>query len=68
MGHSKYVLFVAYNQNGSRIVSGSLDNTIKEWDTATGQCLRSYAGHDKGVSSVVYIGHPDVPAWRSRVG
>jgi hypothetical protein len=34
------------------LVSGSLDKTLKLWDVATGECLRTFAGHNEGVKSV----------------
>ena len=36
-GHSKPVASVAYSPDGKHIVSGSWDNTVKIWDSATGE-------------------------------
>jgi len=36
------------------VASASLDQTVKVWDTATGQELRSLKGHTKSVQSVVF--------------
>ncbi|KAG0164698.1 hypothetical protein DFQ28_009917 [Apophysomyces sp. BC1034] len=36
------------------IISGSLDNTIKQWDMATGVCLRTLFGHAEGVWSLAF--------------
>ena len=33
--HSSLVMSVAFNNDGTRIVSGSDDNTIKVWDAGT---------------------------------
>jgi WD40 repeat protein len=38
--------------DGSRIVSGSYDETIKVWDSDTGDCLKTLRGHTTVVMSV----------------
>jgi hypothetical protein len=38
--------------DGSRLFSGSTDNTIKVWDVATGACLQTLEGHARAVCSV----------------
>ena len=38
--------------DGSRLFSGSDDNTIKVWDVATGACLQTLEGHADAVYSV----------------
>ena len=38
--------------DGSRLFSGSNDNTIKVWDVATGTCLQTLQGHTDWVNSV----------------
>ena len=53
-GHSHYVWSVAYSPDGTKIVSGSYDNTIKIWDANTGACLQTLTGHSGGVESVAY--------------
>jgi len=53
-GHSDSITSVIYSSDGSRILSGSWDNTIKEWDTETGECIKTYKGHTDGVNSVSY--------------
>ncbi len=32
---------MAFSPEGSRIISGSLDQTIKIWDIQTGQCIKT---------------------------
>ena len=36
---------MAFSPNGKRIASGSNDNTIKLWDTATGNLEKTLAGY-----------------------
>ena len=53
---------VSYSPDGSRIVSGSRggvfgvkgDNTIRVWDSKSGECLLVLKGHEGDVSSVSY--------------
>jgi WD40 repeat protein len=45
---------VAFSPDGRRIVSGSLDNTVKVWDAKTGGEIRTLAGHISYVSSVAF--------------
>jgi WD40 repeat protein len=35
-GHDHDVVFVAFSPDGSKIVSGSCDTTIRVWDASTG--------------------------------
>lgn len=53
-GHSGQVESVAFSPDGTRIVSGSRDGTVRIWDTATGQELAqfiSFSGADTAVVS-----------------
>ena len=54
IGHSGYVYSVAYSPDGTKIISGSYDKTIKIWNTNTGQCLKTLEGHLYFVNSVAY--------------
>jgi tetratricopeptide (TPR) repeat protein len=45
---------VAFSPDGQRLASGSNDNTVKIWDSATGQELRPLKGHANGVWSVAF--------------
>lgn len=54
-GHSDTVESVACSPDGRRIISGSHDGTVKEWDRLTGQCVRTYAGHSDWVNSVAFF-------------
>ena len=46
-GHSDVVRSVAFSPDGKRLASGSRDNTIKLWDTATGKELLTLKGHSE---------------------
>jgi WD40 repeat protein len=45
---------VAYSPDGSRIVSGGADETVRVWDAETGQELTELTGHAGTVNSVAY--------------
>ncbi|MEE0993008.1 MAG: hypothetical protein UH542_08515 [Bacteroidales bacterium] len=53
-GHSNIVWPVVYSPDGTKIVSGSYDNTIKIWDANTGECLKTLEGHSLVVISVAF--------------
>jgi WD40 repeat protein len=54
-GHTSGVTSVAYSPDGSHIVSGSEDNTIRVWNPTTGQCIAGpFQGHTNWVTSVAY--------------
>ena len=46
-GHDGEVFEIKYSQDGKRLVSGSLDGTVKLWDTETCQPLKTFVGHTK---------------------
>ncbi len=43
-GHSQHVNSTEYSGDGKKILSASLDGTIKKWDAQSGKCLKSYKG------------------------
>ncbi|KAG6816427.1 hypothetical protein H0H93_008081 [Arthromyces matolae] len=51
-GHTDGVTSVAFSSDGSCIVSGSYDRSVRVWDTSTGQELEVLEGHTDGVTSV----------------
>lgn len=51
-GHQDLVTSICMNREGSFLVSGSWDRTIRIWDTHNGQCLRVLHGHQDFLSSV----------------
>ena len=53
-GHSNIINSAIYSPDGQKILSASDDNTIKEWDQETGECLRTFKGHLSGVTMAIY--------------
>ncbi len=53
-GHTSSVSSCAFSPDGTQLLSGSLDNTLKLWDTASGTCLRTFEGHTGSVSSCAF--------------
>ena len=53
-GHTGGVYSVAFNDDGTKVVSGSEDNTIKIWNVATGEMEQTLNGHTGGVFSVAF--------------
>ncbi len=51
-GHTRGVTSVATSPDGSRIVSGADDNTVRVWDARSGAELACLRGHTGGVTSV----------------
>jgi eukaryotic-like serine/threonine-protein kinase len=53
-GHEHAIFAVAFSPDGSRIVTGSFDETAKVWDARTGTVLLDLKGHAKVVWSVAF--------------
>ena len=51
-GHSSWVICVAITPDGRRVVSGSVDETLRVWDPEIGECLRVLKGHKNIVHDV----------------
>ena len=54
LGHSDSVRSVAFSPDGSRIVSGSHDHSVRLWDADSGACLRVLQGHSDRVRNVAF--------------
>jgi WD40 repeat protein len=44
-GHSDTVYGVAFSPDGRLLATASWDETVRLWDPATGNCLRTLTGH-----------------------
>ncbi|RYP72075.1 hypothetical protein DL771_004406 [Monosporascus sp. 5C6A] len=52
--HSDWVDTVAFSPDGQLLTSGSIDNTIRIWDTKTGTLLQTLEGHSDWVDTVAF--------------
>src|SRR5438128_290370 len=53
-GHTDYVQTVAFSPDGKTLASGSMDATIKLWDTTASKELITLLGHTEGASCVAF--------------
>ena len=53
-GHSSRVTSVAFSPDGTQVVSGSYDETVRLWDAATGTALQTLEGHSSWITSVAF--------------
>merc|ERR1711920_71266 len=53
-GHSDEVTSVASSPDGMTIATGSLDGTVKIWDTRSMRAVLTLEGHEEGVTSIAY--------------
>src|SRR6185312_7986946 len=44
----------AFGPDGTRVLTGSSDNTVRLWDAETGHCLRVLKGHSDKIRSVAW--------------
>ena len=51
-GHTRGVACVVFSSDGTSLVSGSLDKTVKLWDVQTGGVVKTFSGHTNSVGSV----------------
>ena len=55
-GHQDWVESVAFSPDGSRVVSGGNDKTVRLWDVATTRQLGLFNGHEDWVMTVAISG------------
>jgi WD40 repeat protein len=53
-GHTKRVNSVAFSPDGNIIASGSRDETVRLWDTLTGDSIGTLKGHDDLVDRIAF--------------
>ncbi len=53
-GHDGPVRSVAFSPNGSLVLSGSEENTLRLWDATTGEPLKTLRGHGNAIRSAVF--------------
>jgi len=57
-GHASYVTSVGFSADGSKVVSGSKDKTVKIWNADSGEVIQTLSGEidkDMYASQVQYI-------------
>ena len=54
-GHDRIVSAVAFSPDGGTLATGSADETIKLWNTASGKEIRELEGHSRPVNSLAYL-------------
>ena len=55
-GHSRdlWITAVTFSPDGELLASSSMDNTVRVWDTATGECLKTFMGKEKWIWTVAF--------------
>jgi WD40 repeat protein len=52
--HTSYMYCITFSGDGQLVASGSEDETVKIWDTSTGECLITFRDHRSLVFGVVF--------------
>ncbi len=55
-GHTHHVMGVGWTPDGKKIASCGADNFVKVWDYEKGEKLRDMQGHQKQVTSLIFVG------------
>jgi len=67
-GHTGYVMSVTFSSDGTSLVSGGGDSTVKLWDVQTGGVVKTFYGHTGCVISVSISGDCTIIASGSEDG
>ena len=51
-GHDNHVRCVKFTSDGSKLITGSYDRTVKIWEVATGELLQTLEGHPEAIYSL----------------
>jgi len=51
-GHTERIRSLAFSLDGTSLISGSIDKTVKLWDMQTGGVVKTFCGHTSWVRSV----------------
>lgn len=54
LGHTDDVLCAHFSPDGRRLATGSMDTTVRLWDTKDGKCVQTLRGHDHWIFSVTF--------------
>jgi len=54
VGHTDFVSGLAFSPDGKTLATGSMDGTIRLWQTATGQSLATLPGHIQETTAVAF--------------
>ena len=54
-GHSDAIRSIRFSPDGTRLVSGSQDNTIRVWDFVTGNSVSTFRGHGRAVTAAMFL-------------
>ena len=54
MGHTNYVSSASFSPDGTKVVTGSRDKTVRIWDAVTGECEQTLEGHSSYVMSASF--------------
>ena len=55
LGHNNAVYWAAFSNDGKKLATASLDNTVKLWNASDGQLVATLKGHGDGVAFVGFL-------------
>ena len=54
ISHVGWIRSVAFSRDGIHVLSGGADKTVKLWEAATGQLIRTFGGHSGEITSIAF--------------